>query len=97
MDEAIENDRLPYFYEGEIEHGPVCSSCSETIIDIGEDGEMELKTESLRFYTGRCNGARCLRKYFFECRKKSRRSFFDPMIWEMFTLAYCNTSTAIRK
>jgi len=45
IDEAIENDWFPSFYEGEKEHGPVCSSCAETMIDIGEDGDMELKAE----------------------------------------------------
>lgn len=45
IDEAIENDWLPSFYEGEVEHGPACSSCAETMIDINEDGEMELKPE----------------------------------------------------
>ena len=45
IDQAIENDWLPYFYEGEKEHGPVCSSCAETMIDMDEDGEMELKAE----------------------------------------------------
>jgi hypothetical protein len=45
IDLAIENGWLPYFYEGEKEHGPVCSFCAETMIDIGEDGEMELKAE----------------------------------------------------
>ena len=45
IDEAIENDWLPSFYEGEVEHGPVCSSCAKTMIDMGHDGEMELKAE----------------------------------------------------
>ena len=45
IDAAIQSDWLPYFYEGGVEHGPVCSSCSETMIGIGEDGEMELKAE----------------------------------------------------
>lgn len=45
IDEAIKNDWIPYFYEGENEHGPVCSSCAEQLISIGEDGEPELKKE----------------------------------------------------
>ena len=45
IDQAIENDWLPSFYEREVEHGPVCSSCAETMIDTGEDGEMEFKAE----------------------------------------------------
>ena len=49
FDQAIENDWLPYFYEGETEHGPACSSCAETMICVGDDGEIELKPE----YCGR--------------------------------------------
>ena len=45
IDEAIENDWIPDFYEGEDEHGPACSSCAETMIDIGENGEAELMAE----------------------------------------------------
>ena len=45
IDHAIENDWLPYFYEGEKEYGPVCSSCAETMIGMGDDGEMELRAE----------------------------------------------------
>ena len=45
IDQAIENDWLPYFYEGEVEHGPACSSCAETMIRVGDDGEIELKPE----------------------------------------------------
>ena len=45
IDDAILDNWLPSFYEGENEHGPVCSSCAETMIVMGEDGEMELKAE----------------------------------------------------
>ena len=45
IDKAIESGWIPYFYEAEVEHGPVCSSCAETMIDVGEDGDMELKAE----------------------------------------------------
>jgi ribosomal protein L34E len=45
IDEAIQQNWIPSFYEGEKEHGPVCASCAETMIGMGEDGEMELKTE----------------------------------------------------
>jgi len=45
IDEAIEDGWIPDFYEGEDEHGPACSSCTETMIVSGEDGEMELKAE----------------------------------------------------
>jgi hypothetical protein len=45
IDEAREQGRIPCFYEGEIEHGPVCPSCSEKLICRGEDGEMDVKEE----------------------------------------------------
>lgn len=45
IEEAIENGWIPYFYEGENEHGPVCSSCAQQLICMGEDGEAELKQE----------------------------------------------------
>ena len=45
VEEAVDQGWAPYFYEGEIEHGPVCSSCAEKLIRLGEDGELELKEE----------------------------------------------------
>lgn len=47
IEEAIENGRLPYLYEGEKEHGPAHCSCAETMITTGEDGDMALKAEYL--------------------------------------------------
>ena len=45
IDEVIQQNWIPLFYEGEKEHGPACSSCAETMIDMAEDGRMELKAE----------------------------------------------------
>ena len=45
IDDAIENGWIPDFYEGEDEHGPACSSCVETMIVMGEDGEVALNAE----------------------------------------------------
>ena len=45
IDEAIEENWIPYFYEGETEHGPVCASCVDQMICRGEDGKMDLKVE----------------------------------------------------
>ena len=45
IQEAMEQGWRPSFYEGEMEHGPMCSSWVETITCVGEDGEMELKAE----------------------------------------------------
>ena len=36
---------VPFFYEGDAEHGPICASCSEQFIREAEDGEFELKEE----------------------------------------------------
>jgi len=45
INEAIEQDWIPNFYEGEKEYGPACSSCADAMLYLGEDGEMELKSE----------------------------------------------------
>jgi hypothetical protein len=49
VDEAVEAGWTPYFYDGETEHEVACPSCTETLLQIGEDGEMEVKEE----YQGR--------------------------------------------
>ena len=45
MDEAIEEGWIPYFYEEDKEHGPACPGCSETLITLGDDGEMQISPE----------------------------------------------------
>jgi hypothetical protein len=45
IEDAIENGWIPYFYEGEIACGPACSECSGTLLQMGKDGEMELKKQ----------------------------------------------------
>lgn len=45
INEAIKQDWFPSFYEGETEHGPVCSSCADQMITTGVAGERELKAE----------------------------------------------------
>jgi len=45
IDKAIEQDWIPCFYEEEIEHVFVCPGCSEIFLELGEDGEMEVKEE----------------------------------------------------
>ena len=45
IEEAIEQNWIPTFYEAALEHGPLCSSCAETMICMGEDGVMALKAE----------------------------------------------------
>ena len=45
IDDAISESWLPSFWDAETEHEVCCDSCSETIIQVGEDGEMEVKPE----------------------------------------------------
>jgi len=59
IDEAIEQGSSPYFYEGETEHEFACPGCSESLLQLGEDGEMEVKEE----YRGKI-------KYLDEKRKE---------------------------
>jgi hypothetical protein len=44
VDEAIDKGWIPYAWEGDQEKdGPFCASCSETLIQIDEDGEFVVK------------------------------------------------------
>jgi len=45
VDEAIEQGWIPYFFEGETEHEFACPGCSGIFLELGEDGEMEVKEE----------------------------------------------------
>ena len=45
IDDAIDDGWLPSFYDGDFQHEVCCSNCSETIIQVGEDGEYEVKPE----------------------------------------------------
>lgn len=36
---------VPYFFENDSEHGPVCPFCKEKLIGVGSDGEYELREE----------------------------------------------------
>ena len=45
IEELIDQGWIPYFYESEIECGPACSECSGTLLQMGSDGEMELKEQ----------------------------------------------------
>ena len=49
IDDAIEEDWTPYFYEGTELHDVACPSCTETLLRLGEHGEMEVREE----YRGR--------------------------------------------
>ena len=45
VEDAIEQGWCPYFYDGETEHEPACPNCSEALLQMSEDGEMEVKAE----------------------------------------------------
>ncbi len=44
-EEAIDQDWLPHFYEGEKEHEFACPNCAEVFLQVDENGEMEVKPE----------------------------------------------------
>ena len=45
IEEGIEGGLIPYFFEGETEHEFACPGCSEIFLELGEDGEMEVREE----------------------------------------------------
>ena len=45
IEQAIEEGWIPYFYEVEKEHECACPGCSESLLQLGKDGEMEVKEE----------------------------------------------------
>ena len=45
VEEAVDQGWIPYFYDNQIESGPACSECSEALLEMDENGEMELKKQ----------------------------------------------------
>ena len=45
IEDAIDQGWVPYFFDDQIESGPACSECSEALLKIDGDGEMELKEQ----------------------------------------------------
>ena len=45
IEESIDQGWIPYFYEAEIECGPACPECSGTLLQMGKNGEMEIKEQ----------------------------------------------------
>jgi hypothetical protein len=45
IEEEPGQEWIPFFFEGEDEHGPLCPSCSDILICIANDGAYELKDE----------------------------------------------------
>ena len=51
VDDAAENGWTPYFYDGTQRHDVACPSCSKTLLQQGQDGELEVKEQ----YSGKIN------------------------------------------
>lgn len=45
IDEAIDHEWISLFYEGDEPYGPACADCAVGLLQMGEDGEMEVKAE----------------------------------------------------
>lgn len=45
IEEAMQKSWVPFFLEGEDEHGPSCDSCAEHLLFQGSDGVHRLKNE----------------------------------------------------
>ena len=45
IDDAIAHDWISIFYEGDEPYGPACADCGASLLQMGEDGEMEVKEE----------------------------------------------------
>ena len=41
----VKRDWIPHFFEGDEGHGPVCTDCCESLLQTGEDGEMEVRPQ----------------------------------------------------
>lgn len=55
VEEAIDQGWIPYFYDGEKEHEPACPGCSVSLLQLGEDGEMEVKEKyrgKIKYHSG---------------------------------------------
>jgi hypothetical protein len=44
-EQAVDEGWIPGFYEGQKEYGPACAGCSDSLLELGKDGEMEIKEE----------------------------------------------------
>jgi hypothetical protein len=51
IEEAVKEGWIPYFYDNQIECGPACPNCSEALLDIVQNVDMEVK----RRFQGRIN------------------------------------------
>jgi hypothetical protein len=45
IENAVDEGWIPSFYDGDTDHEFACSGCSKSLLQVGDDGEMELKPE----------------------------------------------------
>jgi hypothetical protein len=45
VDEAVEQGWTPYFYKGSQLHDVACPSCTETLLQSGDDGDSQVREE----------------------------------------------------
>jgi hypothetical protein len=43
IEEAVEENWIPIFYEGDDPHGPACADCTRGLLQPVEEGEMEVR------------------------------------------------------
>lgn len=48
VEDAVEKGWTPYFYDVDQEYELACPNCSDALLQMGEDGEMEVKEEFRR-------------------------------------------------
>jgi hypothetical protein len=45
VEKAVDKGRPPYFYDLDQEYELACPACSDALLQMGEDGEMEVREE----------------------------------------------------
>lgn len=50
IESAIEEGWIPYFYVGEQQYDVACPACDEKYLQMGADGEMELRPEYVKTF-----------------------------------------------
>ena len=45
LDESSDQDWVPFFYEGDEQHGPVCTDCTCSLMETSEYGDLVVKPE----------------------------------------------------
>jgi hypothetical protein len=45
IEDIVEKGWIFCFFDGEVEHGPICPDCSDFLLSMADDGEYEVKEE----------------------------------------------------